>query len=226
MDHEAGILNEVLRPQLVPNWLLVWSLIILVAYIIIRLFYPKYWARFRQSLIYSMEAERLLKEKNINLLQFGFLLNTLSSLSIALFLYIALPQIGVRWPGSGPGDLVVFSIGFLILTGLRYFLLDILGRLLKSNALASRINHVSLLHLKFFGFYMIFFALMLSFFPDQIKIFALVGGFLVIGIMLFLNYLRGMEILLQERISILYGILYLCTLEIAPILVIVNVVVV
>ncbi len=227
MDIETGILNEVLRENQHSNWILLWSLALLIGFVLTRRVYPRYWMRYRQAMIFSMEAEKLLKEKNINLLQTAVFLNFLGSLSIALFLFLSLTSFSrVIWPGNSVYDLLIFSGLLVLLTGLRYASIEFLGITMKNRGLAARMNHSWLIHLKNFGFFLLLIAILISFFPDTLRNTAIITGFFVLLIMQIMNYLRGFQILFQERISIFYGILYLCTLEILPILVIVRTVIV
>jgi len=227
MDIETGILDEVLRADSHPNWMLVWFMILIVGFVLTRVAYPKYWTRYRQSMIFSLEEERLLKEKNINLLQVAVVLNGFGGLSIALFLFISLNSFeAIHWLGGSASDLLLFSSFILALALLKFGSISLLGMFMKSHGVAARINHSWLIYQKNFGFFLLLIALLVNFLPIQLRLYAIVLGFVVLLIMLTMSYLRGFRILLQERISIFYGILYLCTLEILPVLVIVSFVIV
>lgn len=227
MDVEAGILNEVLRVNAHSNWMLIWFITLIAGFVMTKMAFPRYWIRYRQAMFYSLEEVRLLKEKNINLLQTSVFLNVLASLSIALFLFVSLNSLKeISWPGGSAFDLVLFSLLILLLTLMKFGAIALLGYILKSPGVAARINHSWLIYLKNFGFFLLFFALLVRFLPAQASSYAIVSGFVALFIMQIMNYLRWFQILMQERISIFYGILYLCTLEISPILVIIGVVVV
>lgn len=227
MNIEAGILSEVLRVNPHSNWMLIWFIILAAGFVLTKMAFPRYWVRYRQAMIYSLEEERLLKEKNINLLQTSVFLNGLGSLSIALFLFVSLNSFKeIDWPGNSAFDLILFSLLILLLTLMKFGSIALLGIILKSSGVAARINHSWLIYLKNFGFFLLFFALLVIYLPSQLRFYAIVSGFVVLFIMQIMNYLRWFQILTQERISIFYGILYLCTLEISPILVIIGVIVV
>ncbi|MCK5820807.1 MAG: DUF4271 domain-containing protein [Bacteroidales bacterium] len=227
MDPEAGILNEVLRVNSHSNWMLIWLIVLTIGFVLTRMAFPRYWTRYRQAMTFSMEEERLLKEKNMNLYQTALFLNGLGSLSIALFLFVSLDNFeNVKWPGNTAFDLVLFSLLFLLLTIMKFGSITLLGNILKSQGIADRINHSWLIFHKNFGFFLLFFALLVIYVPAQLTIYVMISGFLSLLIMQIMNYLRWFQILIQERISIFYGILYLCTLEIAPILVLIGVLVV
>jgi len=227
MNPETGVLNELLRVDPHPDWMLVWFIVLALGFVLIKLVFPRYWVRYRQAMIFSLEEDRLLREKNINLFQTAVFFNGFGSFSIALFLFVSLNSFNnIHWPGSSEIDLILFSLLILVLAIMKFGSIALLGAILKNSGFAARINHSWLILHKNFGFFLLFFALLANYLPSQLRIYAIVSGFVALVIMQTMSYIRWFRVLVQERISIFYGILYLCTLEISPILVLIGVIVV
>ncbi|MCD6347042.1 MAG: hypothetical protein J7L96_06460, partial [Bacteroidales bacterium] len=88
MIDNSGILLEKASHEQNANWLLLWMMALVLLFLFIRLFYSSYWKRYRLAMLFPVEAEKLLKEKNINILQVAMSLNLAASLSISLFLFL------------------------------------------------------------------------------------------------------------------------------------------
>jgi len=205
----------------IGDWLSITILLILVLYVITRLLFPKYWRRYHQAMIFPVEASKLLEERNTNLLQVAVVLNFLAVVSLSMFVYLGVN----RDLGKVSGDVDPIKLLFLIsiglgLTLLKYFGTRLLGTLFKREEISIVYNHAWLINLKYFGFVVFLWFVMLCFLPHGLVFIALWGGWATIFIMLIMNSIRGLLLLRQAKISLLYGILYLCTLEILPILMI------
>ena len=209
--------------QGIGDWLAISILSILVLYVITRLLFPIYWKRYHQAMIFPVEANKLLEEKNTNLFQASLILNFLAIVSICIFIYLALEYNS----GTNPADykpaslLITIALGFA-LTLLKYYVTLLLGSLFKNEETCIRFNHAWLINLKYFGFIVLLWTIMLCYLPQSLIFVALWGAWASILIMLIINNIRGMLILRHAKISLLYGILYLCTLEILPILMILR----
>ena len=203
----------------IGDWLSITILAILIIYVITRLLYPKYWRRFHQAMIFPVEASKLLEERNTNLLQVALILNFLAVLSISIFIYLGVGRhLGKTSEDLDPIHLLVTVSICLGLTLLRYHGTHLLGTLFKREELSTVYNHAWLVNLKYFGFVVFFWVVMLCFLPQSLAFFAWWGGWVTILFMLILNNIRAVFLLRQAKISLLYGILYLCTLEILPII--------
>ncbi len=227
MGLENGMLNDISRNCSQSNLVLIWLVSLVVGFILVKMVYPRYWIRFRQAMVYVLEGEKLLREKNVNLLKVAVFLNGLASLSIASFLFVSLKSLNVIYRlDSLSYDLVLFSLLIILLGTIKFVSIHLLGVIYKKPDVAARVNHSWLIYLKNFGAYILIIAFLVNYLPLGLRIYAIVFGFAVLFIMQIISYIRGFQIVIQEGISLFYGILYLCTLEILPILMIVDIVVV
>lgn len=221
MTQNDPFLNEVVRNSDRQDWLIISFLILTVAYIVVKLFYGKYWRKYRQAVFYSQESQKLIYEKNVILMQAAISLNVLATFSIGLFVYLFIKHFG--WIELLPANIYGWALSTLfvvIVTGLKYFIVGFLGNAVDNKALTSQINHQFLVNHKNFGFFLLPVSVCSAFMMPPMDSFAIYLGLAILAFMLILNYLKSFLFLYQHRISIYYGIVYLCTLEILPILII------
>ena len=213
--------NDILRYSREMNWMIVSLIALALAYIAVRFIYAKYWKKYRQALFLSQDAIKLMQEKNVLLLQAAVSLNILASLSIGLFLFYVIDKYGLIGvlPGGIAGWLIV-SVAVLLDIGIKYLVNYFLGMAGDNRNASAQINHQWLINLKNFGFFLLPVTAAAAFIAPPLDGAMIAAGFSVLGLMLIMNYIKGFLILFQHHISIYYGILYLCTLEILPVLII------
>jgi len=213
--------KEILRNYQGENWLIISLISLALAYIAVRFIYARYWKRYRQALLYSQDATKLLQEKNVLLLQAAFILNLLAVFSIGLFLFYVIDSYALIdiLPGGIPGWVLV-SLAFSIGIGAKYLVNNLLGMAGGNTTASALINHQWLINLKNFGFFILPFTAAAPFILSPFDKVIMIAGFSLLGFMLIMNYIKGFLILIQQHISIYYGILYLCTLEFLPVLII------
>jgi hypothetical protein len=221
MDTNKPFLGDIIRHGSDQDWLIISFVLLAIAYVAVRLVYGRYWKRYRQAILYGMEAQKLTHEKNVLLLQAAISLNILAVLSIGLFIFIFLDYF--KWiaflPENFPGWVFTTS-GVIVVVLVKYTINHILGFSANQVSVTSQINHQWLINLKNFGFFILPVSIVSAFVIAPFKNIALYLGIAVIVFMLVMNYVKGFMVLLQNRISIYYGILYLCTLEILPFLIV------
>ena len=225
MGQGDPFLEDLVRDTVNRDWLIISLMFLATAYVLVRLIYGKYWRRYRQAVIYNQEAQKLMVEKNVILLQTAFMLNILASLSMGLFLFIFLDHFG--WSGFLPGKAAgwgLVSIFVMIVTSLKYVLVNLLGRSADKPAAAAMVNHHWLINYKNFGLFLLPVSAAAVFSNPQLNTLFIILGLVIIAFMLIINYIKAFTILFQHRISIYYGILYLCTLEILPVLILIKLV--
>ncbi|MBT3242694.1 MAG: DUF4271 domain-containing protein [Bacteroidetes bacterium] len=217
------MLKEISHNILHHNWLLLWMFGLIITYLIIRSFHRRYWKRYRMALILPLESSKLLKEKNIDFVRLAVILNFVSGLSIACFFFLSIQHFtDWAWPEMEFGDLILFSLLTVGVILFRYVSVEILGQFFKRKDVSLQINHVWLLHIKAAGFLLLLCSFMIEYSPNELNTIATIGGLVVIFILIIISVLRSIQILRQNRVSLYYGILYLCTLEILPVVVIVS----
>ena len=221
MEHQEPFLNDILRNTNNQDWLIVSLMVLATAYIFVRIIYGKYWKRYRQAILYGQEAQKLTHEKNVLLLQAAISLNILAMFSMGLFIHTVFIHFTLIdfLPGNLYGWLLT-SLAVILVIGIKYLLNYLLGKSGDNITASTQINHQWLINLKNFGFFLLPFTAASAFTVSPLTEVVLYIGIAVLLFMLIMNYVKGFLVLLQHQISIYYGILYLCTLEILPILII------
>lgn len=220
MPATEPFLNEILRDGSRNDWLIVSFLIIAIAYVIIRLIFGRYWRKYRQAVFYSQEAKKLIHEKNVLLLQAAISLNALAAISMGLFLYLFIVSFNLIDSFSSVfAGWMICTLIVIVFVGGKFIAINIMGRSGENINVSTQINHQWLINFKNFGYFLLPFSIASAFIASPFDQIALYLGLVVILFMLIMNYIKGFVILYQHRISIYYGILYLCTLEILPLLI-------
>ena len=225
MEQSGPFLNDVIRDTDHLNWLILSLIVLALAYIGIRLFFGRYWRRYHRAMFYNQEAQKLIHEKNILLLQTAVSMNILAALSIGLFLHLFSSRfIPVERLTESFYGWIFITLFVIISIGGKYIVIRILGRSGNNTPASIQINHLWLINFKNTGVFILPFSVISAFISPPLNDIVLYLGLAVLGLMLILNYIKGFVVLYQYRISIYYGILYLCTLEILPVLIIWKVV--
>ena len=213
--------NDVPREATGDNWIIVSLMLLALAYIVIRIIYHRYWKRYRQALFFNLEAMKLLQEKNVLLLQAAVSMNVLAVLSMGMFFYLFFTTLNIipSFPNNLSGWLFTSGLLTLVISG-KYMMHKILGMLGDNDVAAVNINHQWLIGLKNFGFFLLPVSAAAAFMDYPLNNVVIFGGLVLMLFMMIINYGKAFLILVQFRISIFYGILYLCTLEILPVLII------
>jgi len=221
MKYQEPFLHDIPRNSVSQDWLIVSLAVLAIAYISVRLIYGRYWRRYRQAILYGQEAQKLTHEKNVLLLQAAISLNILAMFSIGLFVHTVISHF--TWIEFLPHNLygwLLTSLAVILIIGVKYLLNHLLGKSGDNIAASTQINHQWLINLKNFGFFLLPFSAASAFTVSPLTDIILFMGITVLIFMLIMNYIKGFLVLLQHHISIYYGILYLCTLEILPVLII------
>jgi hypothetical protein len=221
MQYPDSFLSELLRDTKSDNWIIFSLLGITIAYVLIKLIYGRFWRRYRQALLYNQETNKLSQEKNVLLMQAAVSMNVMAIFSGSMFVFLFLIRFNIfeSLPNTFYGWMLVTLFVILIFGG-KYLLNIILGYLGNNVIATSQINHQWLINVKNFGFFLLPFSIVAAFIYSPLDGIVFFMGLFVLIFMLIMNYIKGFLILFQYRISIYYGILYLCTLEILPVLIV------
>ncbi len=203
------------------DWIIGVLIISLVIFITTRLFYNKYIKNVRKSAYNFNIAERSFQETNIIAKRAWFFLNLIFILNMGLFAYELCKFFGVNlrdiwhpvyW-------MLLFSLCIFIIYFTKYIACQITGFLFKRQKLFSDYLFNVLLYNKNTGIFLFPVVIAIPYVPENIKRFLVIIGLVIIAWFLFWRLIRSLQLVINKKVSFFYLILYLCILEILPLLV-------
>lgn len=209
------------------GWMLFFILGSLAVWGHLKILYSKYLTATVRSALSINQTSRLARERNDLASRVSFFLKLIFHANIGLFIFQAMmvfkPELA---PAAGLlGALIISGITVLIYVGKR-LLLNLLGFITKSMNVTSEYNHATSTYNKFLGLVLfpIIFSIPYLTKTDFLGYNELIYiGICAVGLAYFARLVRGTLITLQQNISPFYIILYLCMVEILPLLLLIKV---
>ena len=220
--------EEPVKPQIIlperkiehdsPDWqmgIFIFALILLGS---VRLFFKKYLGQLLGSTVNYITASRMFRERSLSLVHASFRLDIMFYIVFSLFIFHAMQVFGIKLHPVGIVSYFFILGGILAYFGLKKFAYYIQGNI--SCTVQETLEFLFNMNIynRTLGLFLLPVSLIVAFTPlakPQLVIFA---GIFIICIFYILLILRGVKILMRKHFSIFYLILYLCTLEILPLL--------
>jgi hypothetical protein len=200
------------------DWQIAVFILALVLLGSVRLFFSNYLVQLLSALINNTTASRMFRERSLSLVHASFRLDVLFYFIFSLFVFQTLEVFGILFY---PNDLISYFIifaGLLVYFGLKKFIYYVQGKIARSGQETAEFLFNMNIYNRMTGLFLLPVCLVVAFTPLAEPKFVIFAGFCIIGIFYFLLLLRGAKILIRKQFSIFYLILYLCTLEIVPLL--------
>jgi hypothetical protein len=204
------------------DWILGIFLLSFVMFIGTKLFYNKYIKSIRKASYNSGISERLLTDQNILLTRASFFLNFIFIINAGLFVYESLKyfQAGLKsqwhpiyWMLIFTGIVLIYYLG-------KYVILKIFAFVFNQHKLINVYIHNIFVYNKNIGLFLFPVIIAIPYVPDFMQGYMVGIGLLIIIWFTIWRIFRGLQIVFRFNIPFLYLILYLCTIEILPILII------
>lgn len=204
------------------DWLTGIIIFALIIFAWVRLaFYRKYKDVITSVFNYKT-SYNLYKERNSIWQRAAGMLNFLFLLNVSIFIYTVSRYYNIQ---SVPAGFKGFSLIF-ITTSAIYILKTIgiffIGQLFKAQEVAGEYISNLWLYNKVLGISMLIVNISFPFVKPEAKYLMLILALFFTVISLLLRYYRSLQIVIRIKLSFFYWILYLCTLEILPILIMVK----
>lgn len=206
-----------------PDWLVGVLVLSIILFASVRLIFNKYLNQLIQSTTNYSTFTRTFRERYFNLLHASFRLDLIFHLISALFIYQFLNAFKISVGGSKSYYSYLICLGTVI----GYFwakriLYFIIGILTESKAEVQEYLFSITVYNRVLGLILLPVTATIAFVPvAQIEI-LLFTGLGIIVIFYLMSLIRGGKIFLKKHFSISYLILYLCTLEFLPLILIYN----
>ena len=206
-----------------PDWLVGLIVLLFLLFATVKLIFNKYLSQLVQSTTNYSTFSRLLRERYFNLFHASFRLDVIFNMILALFGYQFLSFFKINLGFSKSYYVYLGCLGIVIgyFTAKRiiYYLVGILTE--SKQEVQEYLFSITIFN-RVLGLFLLPISATIAFIPiSQIKI-LLFSGLIIVIVFYIMSLIRGAKIFLKKQFSISYLILYLCTLEFLPLLLIYN----
>ncbi len=203
-----------------PDWLLGIVILSLVLLAWLKLFYHKLLDQIMQSLTNYQLSVKLLRDQNIFSKRVAIALNTNFILMGGAFAYLIFGYFNLRpFPLNDILSYLCYVGCLMMLLLARFVVLHVTGYLFDSRHVFREYLHQIFLIYKNLGIYLVILVIVLAYIREDLRIYFVYPGIVLVFTAYFLRIFKGVRILLNKDVLIFYLILYLCTLEILPFLI-------
>ena len=207
-----------------PDWLVGVLVLAFFLFATVRLVFNKYLSQVAQATINYSTFTRVFRERYFNLFHASFRLDVIFNLVMALFGYqfLSVYKINFGIASSFYVYLVCLGIvtGFFIFKKVIYFISGIMTE--SKREVIEYLFCVTVFN-RIMGLFLLPVTAIIAFVPFYQPEPLLLTGLGIIVIFYLLSLRRGAKIFLRKHFSISYLILYLCTLEFLPLLLVYNI---
>lgn len=218
--------TEIVKPEIIlpekkktrdyPDWSIGVFILALIIFATVRIFFNKYLNQLFNAAFNYPTASRLFRERSLNILHGSIRLEILFYVIFSYFLFQAGIEFGYNYQLSTISTyLIILSAVVIYFIGKR-ILYYMIGFFAEGLPATREYLFNSNQYYRVLGLVLLPVSLVINFatFPNMKFMFYI--GIILILIVYLLLLLRGARILLMKHFSISYLILYLCTLEILP----------
>jgi hypothetical protein len=206
------------------NWIAVTLVVSLFVFAIVKMLYEKYILQIISAVVDYHVSVRIFRERNVLFRNMALGLNVVFACNVGLFLYFLTKHFGFN--GFIPNyflNILIFGLGVVMLYNLKAFFCRLIGIIFMVQDETSEYVFNFNLFNKCLGLFLFPSVMLFPFVPDSSKPFVLLFGILVFICLFLLRYIRGVQIIMRKDFSLYYLILYLCAVEILPVLILVKV---
>jgi hypothetical protein len=219
--------HAVLRENVTPDWFFPIIILVLAILAWIRAYYSRFFSQMIQAFMNSNLANQIVRDENIFIQRASVYLSIIFNLIGALLLYLLSMHYGWHLGGIGSGfnRFLLFLIIVTSAYALKFLILKTCGWLFEQEReMATYIFHIFLIN-NLLGIILLPFILLLAYNESVSSTWLVIPPLLFAGLAFLWRIFRGMQIGISGNSSPLYLFLYLCTLEIAPLMVLIRIIV-
>ena len=205
-------------------WYLIIFLLALAQLAWVKLYYGKFFVPVFYSLISYKTENNLYRNKNTPFIRYSFGMNTIFFLIAPLFFYQVSNFYGFNILPYSP------MVNYLILAGVfigwylvKFITLRLIGYISHSEKLFNEYFFSFSLSVKNITLFLLPISVFEAYIDVGVNHLFIYLGVVLVGLVYVLRIFRLFYLFLIKRLSVLYGILYLCALEILPILILIRI---
>lgn len=201
------------------DWLFGIFIFLIVLFVWIRVFYSKFFATLANALVSFQLSLKLFQERNVLSNRVSLVLNFIYIIVTTIFIFELIEYSGFAGTAMTGMNLFLLLLNIvMIYTVLRVMILRLTGSLFLVTPLLSEYIHNTFVINKGLGISLFPVVIMIHYLPYRIVPALLVFGVALYAIALLFKGFRAYQIIIRKDILIFYLVLYLCTLEILPLL--------
>lgn len=201
-----------------PDWqmgIFIFALILLGT---VRLFFVKYLGQLLSSTVNYITASRMFRERSLSLVHASFRLDIMFYVVLSLFIFHSLQVFHVKLHPVGIVSYVFILGGLIAYFGLKRVAYYIQGSISRTVQETLEFLFNMNIYNRTLGLFLLPVTLIVAFTPLSRPELVIFTGMSMVCVFYLLLIFRGVKILMRKHFSIFYMILYLCTLEILPLL--------
>ena len=206
-----------------PDWLVGLIVLLFLLFASVKLIFSKYLSQLVQSTINYSTFTRLLRERYFNFFHASFRLDIIFNMTLALvgYQFLSLYKINLGFSKSYSVYLGFLGIviGYFTCKRILYFLIGILTE--SKQEVQEYLFSITVFN-RVLGLFLLPVSAAIAFIPMAQPKILLFVNLMIIVIFYIMSLIRGAKIFLKKQFSISYLILYLCTLEFLPLILIYN----
>ena len=222
LDHPARVGKE----KFSPDWFLIVFLLIFIQLARVKLFYGKFITPIVTSLINYQTAHTLFRNKNVQYQRASRGLSTIFFFILSLFLFQVFHYFHLNFfYFSGIYLFLILLVLIIGWYGLKFLVCKLTGGFSQTSILFDEYFHTISLFTKSMGLFLIPVTITIAYVNTSLTSGFVYAGFFLIFIIYLLRIFRLFGLFISKNVSVFYCILYLCALEILPILILIRLVV-
>ena len=183
--------------------------------------YQKYITQLYESVAFRFVSKKLINDKNQTLKRFGVILDILFIISFSLLIDQILVKLNLYSPPQKFKFItaLMFSVFLLILRILRFLVFKLTKFLTDESTFIKDLYINSLIYTRLISIILLPLMFLAVYSSIKISLILIYFSIFILLIALIFRLIRSVKVFLDNDLSIFYFILYLCALEIAPLLV-------
>ncbi|MBK5202304.1 MAG: DUF4271 domain-containing protein [Prolixibacteraceae bacterium] len=218
-DISSGIIlpEEELKIN-IQSWMTGIFVIVFILFAIVRVFYRNYWGQLLRSSFNNSESKRMFQEKSLVFKHSAFGLDMVFYLMSGIFLYQIADFFSIHFYSVEWINYFFITGGIIFFIMVKKILYFFMGYITRSSFETSEYVFNMNNYNRVLGLFLFPICISIVFIPRLQQEYLFIIGISIFIFLYFLLLFRGIKILLRKQFPIFYLILYLCSLEILPIL--------
>jgi hypothetical protein len=220
---EPSYMNGNAKVQTGMDWLVITLLFSLFVFSFMRMAYEKFIVQIVGSIVNYQMSVRLFRERNVLFKNISLGLNFIFALNLGLFVFYFVDFLGFDQILTHKFlSMLIYTVAIAVIYSVKSGVCKLLGFVFLVKEEFDEYVHNIRLFNKNIGLFLFPIVIVYPFIVDPIRPYILYTGLLVIASLFILRIYRGFQIIIKKGVSVFYLILYLCAIEILPVLLMIK----